>query len=886
MRLSFLTISALLFSMLSIKGQDVSNIPLNVFQQLRIFPQEKVYLITDKAAYVAGEQIWFRAFLTDAITHREDAALSRYVYVDLIDPNGDICKHHMIRPDSNGVFHNRIELDDNMAEGTYLLRSYTEYMRARPEYLFEKMVFIADPLSLSIAVEPEFSVTDRKVSVLFRYRNLKDSSFLSVETVKIKVGASELMEFPAKRAISLNINPEIDKLLYLTFTHDNRQYQKFIPIPYSGSASFDVSFFPEGGQLCDYLPTKIGFKALRSNGLSEDISGEIYDSDDQYVCSIQSLHAGMGSFMLTPESGKSYYALCTNKDGITLPFDLPVVHPDASAIRVTPGYEQFVISAHGNLIEEESGLVLIIHMRGIVYYADKMPKNNRITLQTADLPAGIIQVLLLDKEMNPLSERLIFNRQSDFAKVSIVPNQPEYGKRALAKVAFNFEAPEGYDKNGSFAVSVTDDRDILPDSTLTISSYLLLSSELQGQIEGVDYYLNSDPAAMEALETLMLTQGWRRYDIPSVAKGVLEEPDGYIELNQEFTGSVKLAGFSGRPVEDASVTMLVFDSDTYYEVNTDKSGLFLISGFEYPDSTRYLLFASDPKDRRVYIELDSIEHQDFPVKSIIAKQKDKDEQFLHYVEKSNEKFSIDQGMRSYDIPVLTVTARRGDEERPSIYSTMGGGRTVDPQVIEFFKYDIIEILNMTWGVIVCSDGRSVWAELRLAGPSSIFGDETNRAALVVLDDMIYGQGDEPFDLSELRGIPIKSVEWVVPPESVKFGFLGMMKGALLITTDKSTGEALAPIHRAIVTPIGYKRATEFYSPKYETEAQRNNYKPDLRTTIFWKPDVQITDGTAYIEFYTADAVDTSYSITIEGITADGNMVRKVGQIFVNNTAIP
>jgi len=46
--------------------------------------------------------------------------------------------------------------------------------------------------------------------------------------------------------------------------------------------------------------------------------------------------------------------------------------------------------------------------------------------------------------------------------------------------------------------------------------------------------------------------------------------------------------------------------------------------------------------------------------------------------------------------------------------------------------------------------------------------------------------------------------------------------------------------------------------------------------------VQITDGTAYIEFYTADAVDTSYSITIEGITADGNMVRKVGQIFINN----
>ena len=105
-----LTIQIVTFSLFCLKGQGVSNVIENLYQQLFIFPQEKVYLTTDKAAYVAGEHIWFRAFLTDALTHRQDIPLSRYVYVDLIDPNGEILKHNRIRPDTNGVFHNRIEL--------------------------------------------------------------------------------------------------------------------------------------------------------------------------------------------------------------------------------------------------------------------------------------------------------------------------------------------------------------------------------------------------------------------------------------------------------------------------------------------------------------------------------------------------------------------------------------------------------------------------------------------------------------------------------------------------------------------------------------------------------------------------------------------------------
>ncbi|MDR2472667.1 MAG: hypothetical protein LBD53_03745, partial [Tannerella sp.] len=47
-----------------------------------------------------------------------------------------------------------------------------------------------------------------------------------------------------------------------------------------------------------------------------------------------------------------------------------------------------------------------------------------------------------------------------------------------------------------------------------------------------------------------------------------------------------------------------------------------------------------------------------------------------------------------------------------------------------------------------------------------------------------------------------------------------------------------------------------------------NKKSDLRTTIYWNPDVKITEGRAAFKFYTAD-VNSRYRIIIEGVTNTG-----------------
>ena len=873
MRRLFITLAffALLFPL---NAQEPNNISANLYRQLQLFPQEKVYLMTDKAAYVAGEHLWFRAFLTDAFSHRLDIPQSRYVYVDLIAPDGEVVKQHKIRPDSNGVFHNRIELADDMVEGTYLLRAYTTYMRARTDYIFEKKVFIADPQSSVIAVEPQFTITrDRNVSVQFRFRDLRDSSFLRIETIKLKVGKGELEEFPGRRTVSFRTDPQKDKYLYLTFSHNNRRYQKFIPIPYPNETPFDVSFFPEGGYLIDNAPSKVGFKALRTNGLSEDISGTVFDSNDQPVASFQSLHAGMGSFTLFPEVGEWFYALCSNKD-TTLKFELPIVQLNACALRVIERNDQFIITAQDQRNTLKDDLFLIAHLRGMVLYADKMPQNNMLVLQSADLPAGIIQLLLLDKELNPLSERLVFNKQRDFIQAAITPDQADYGRRELVKVNVTLEVPKGRDPfghdyvaNGSFALSVTDDCDILPDSTMTIASYLLLSSELRGYIEDTGFYLTDDPNAKEALDALMLTQGWRRYDIPKAAKGKIEEPTSYIEGGQEFSGTVKEYLLS-KIVPNGLVWIMAPEMDYIEKALTDKSGKFYASGFEFPDSTQYMIFARAEKNRRVELTLNP-QQSPLPTNAVMALSKSTNKSFSDYVAKANQKFIDEQGMRSYEVPEVVVTAKKNDEER-SIYSSEIGGHVVPQMILERFHLDIVSMLKQAADVYKVTTDYPIKVFLR---PLSIHVG----AALIVLDDVPMSSETS---LDVFVGIPIKRIEILKAPFSYILGLQGG-GGAILITTGWEEEEARKPTpNMTKITPLGYKKAAEFYAPKYETEDQRNTPKPDLRTTIYWKPDVQVVDGKASVEFYTADAAKTTYSAVLEGITTDGVVVRKVGKVNI------
>lgn len=79
---------------------------------------------------------------------------------------------------------------------------------------------------------------------------------------------------------------------------------------------------------------------------------------------------------------------------------------------------------------------------------------------------------------------------------------------------------------------------------------------------------------------------------------------------------------------------------------------------------------------------------------------------------------------------------------------------------------------------------------------------------------------------------------------------------------------------------GTKRQRLFYSPIYESEADKQSRLPDFRHTLYWNSNVNTDNKESItIPFYTSD-YKGNYQITVEGITKDGNAIYATSEFKV------
>ena len=129
---------------------DTVDIEQHILDYYKRVPQEQIYVHTDKPYYVPGDTIWFRAHLTDAVTHTP-ISRSRFVYVELHDQLTDtLMQRIIVKCDSDGVFANAILLPKTMKGGCYTLAAYTQWMRNFPiERFFYKELLVVGNTSLA-----------------------------------------------------------------------------------------------------------------------------------------------------------------------------------------------------------------------------------------------------------------------------------------------------------------------------------------------------------------------------------------------------------------------------------------------------------------------------------------------------------------------------------------------------------------------------------------------------------------------------------------------------------------------------------------------------------------------------------------------------------------
>jgi len=843
----------------------------NIVRQLRIYPQEKLHLHTDKTHYVSGENIWFRAYLVNALSHFPEIS-SRYIYVDLVSPVDTVVARVMIRP-TDSLFHGHFPLVEGIAEGSYMLRAYTNFMKnLGDDYFFKKNIYISDPLAATVKTVVNFDFSDNKkqIEAEIKFVDLKDHTLKIPDKLSIKIGdkSSSVVKMDKDNVARISFKtPKGNKREMILVEYD--KHKKYIEIPRSDD-DFDVSFFPEGGYLQVDRSNTVGFKSLNTGGLSEEITGEVFDDEDNKVASIKTLYKGMGYMNLLPEKGRTYYVMCKSSKDVSKRFELPVARNDVYTLKIISHNKSLLVSVQKPLYETvgNDSLFLLIHSKGITHYAAGWDNSKEyIYIDQSKLPSGVLQVLLFDANMNPLSERLFFCQNDDQAKVSFETDKQSYGARQHILSKLKVSGGDNTPLAGSLSVSVTDDKDVQADTCSTILTSLLLTSELKGHIESPGYYFQNNKQAKIALDVLMLTQGWRRYNIPEVVKGKFERPTEPLEIGQEVSGIVKGLLFT-KAVSKSKVSII--SPPSYFDITeTDKEGRFQFRGFEYPDSTKYFVQALSKRgSSRVELFVDDNTRPPAINSKGFWSEQQFSNDFEQYIAKADLKYTYENGMRMVYLDEVVVTGRK-EPKQFSMYSGIADNTFTAEQIEKMGATRLEDLLMRIPGVRVV--GGKISIRNSLSPPK------------IVVDDIpmnFGGEEDENLDLDFININDIESIEVIKSGAAAVMLGSGTTGGAIVITTKR--GDFTPPPSFAFNTkhikPLGYQKPAEFYSPKYETPAQKEDQTPDLRTTIYWKPNIVTSaEGEASFDFYSADAA-TTYSVIIEGITDNGRIIRSVEKI--------
>ena len=356
-------------------------------------------------------------------------------------------------------------------------------------------------------------------------------------------------------------------------------------------SDFDVSFFPEGGYLIDGYDCCVAFKALGDDGGSVEVTGVVKNDRDETVDTLRTLHGGMGCLRFTAHTGERYYAECTMAGGKTERFDLPASNNLACVLRVLQTERDFTVMVQSGR-PLPKGLRLLVHCRGnLCYFREWNDDLPSLIFERDKLPGGVLQILLLDKAGNALSERLVFNRGEELATTDMQV-RGSLKQRTKVTLAVTATDPDGGPAAGDFSIAVTDRAAVPAATSGSIYSTLLLTSELRGTIETPDWYFEGrDAARVAALDALLLTQGWRRYDVPELMKKEYVEPQYPLEVGQEITGRISKSGLWNRKKKLSRYEMRMIVPSLHYVTKcaVDDTGAFALNGFDFPDSTLYVL---------------------------------------------------------------------------------------------------------------------------------------------------------------------------------------------------------------------------------------------------------------------------------------------------------
>ena len=797
------------------------------------FPREKAYLHFDNTSYYVGDTIWFKAYVTLA-EKQTFSPISRPLYVELVDQTGHITDKQIIKL-TQGEGNGQFVLPHSMLSGYYEVRAYTRWMLAFSEPQYFSRTFPIYQLTNSDKLER--SITTYELSPSMENRPLETKEKLSVR------------------------------------------------------------FFPEGGQLVEGVTSQVAFKAESKDEGNIELSGTIYTKEGAEISSFETLHDGMGHFKYTPSAQPAVAKV--DFQGKKYEFTLPQALPNGYVLSTVNNAGALLVKVSCNAATPQDTLAVFISHQGRPYVHQliscRADTPQEFILPTRKLPAGVLQVSLINRAGNTLCERFVFSNPRAPLQLSAEGLKEVYTPYAPIRCELQVKNAKGEPISGDVSVSIRDAvRSDYLEYDNNIFTDLLLTSDLKGYIHQPGYYFASpSPRKQTELDILLIVHGWRKYDMSQAISTApftpLQLPEAQLVLN----GQVKSTILKNK-LKDIALSVIVKKDDQFITGGTvtDENGRFTIPVEDFEGTTEAVIQTRKVgkernKDASILIDRNfSPAPRAYGYKELHPEWKD----LTHWQQKAEnfDSLYMDSIRKVEGLYVLDEVEIKSKRRQGNNMATKINEKSIDAY------YDVRRSVDL-----LRDNGKIVTTipELMEKLSPQFDWDRSNdkltyrqKPICYIMDNHILSETETQMMLTEVDGLAsiiISKGTGGIDDEIIqntKMSEVTDSTGVDISKLEKYSVFYLIPLPRRDVlnksqtavlgtrqTVIqGYTHALEYYSPAYPTKELYMD-KVDKRRTLYWNPSVRTDEnGKAVIECYN-NQYSTPVIIQAETMSKDGQI---------------
>ena len=804
------------------------------------YPREKAYLHFDNTSYYVGDTIWFKAYVTLA-EKQVFSSISRPLYVELVDQAGHVTDKQIIKL-SQGEGNGQFVLPQSMLSGYYEVRAYTRWMLAFSDPQYFSRTFPVYQLSHSDQLERSISTYE--------------------------------------------LSPSMEKR------------------PEETREKLSLRFFPEGGQLVEGITSQVAFKAESKNEGNIQLSGTLYTKEGQEITSFETLHDGMGAFEYTPSALPAIAKV--NFQGKQYEFTLPKALPSGYILKVGNNAGAISVTVSCNAATPQDTLAVFISHQGRPHAYQlihcQANKPQQFTVLSRKLPAGVLQISLLNRAGNTLCDRFIF--ASPRAPLQISPKglKEIYAPYAPIRCELQLNNAIGEPIPGKLSVSIRDAvRSDYMEYDNNIFTDLLLTSDLKGYIHQPGYYFTeSSLRKQKELDILLMVHGWRKYDMTQQIGISPFTPLQLPESQLVLYGQVKSTILKNKLKDIALSVMVKRDAEIITgQTVTDENGHFSIPLEDFEGSMEAVIQTRKVgkernKDASILID----RHFSPATRAYGYKELHPEWGNIAHWQQEAEKFDslyMDSIRRVDGLYLLDEVEIKSKRRRQSTNMAT----KINEQSIDAY-YDIRQAVDQ-----LRDNGKVVTTipeVMEKLNPLFYWDRKDNsctyrqKPICYIMDNKILSSTEVNMMLTEIDGLAsiiISKGTGGVDDEIIQNTKMSNSNDVDVSELDKYSIFYLIPLPRHDVlnkhetaalgtrqtVMQGYTPALEYYSPAY-IDKELYMDKADKRRTLYWNPTVQTDEnGKAVIECYN-NQYSTPLIIQAETLSNDG----KLGSVTYSTVA--